>query len=442
MEDEIVLFLDTNIFLHYQSFDQIAWSKLFGASKVEIIIPPVVVHELNKHKDSHPKPRIRSRASDIIKKLLGLFENSLSEAINSSIIIRLEDREPQIDFSFHQLSKEVNDDELIASILYLKTESPDKKVILVTSDFGLILLGKAKRQGIETYRLSDSYKLLDESDPNEKKISELQAELTKLKHTMPKVSLVFNHGKDHRVFSLTTPQPALTHIEIEKLLAEVKNKYPPIQNTPQETQSQDIQAAIRSLKTMYGVTSDDVDSYNSELLEYYETYIQFLQERENYENFIGRTCELDIWVSNRGTAPAEDMDIYMHFPDGFELFSEKKLPISPRPPKPPSKPRTAMEKMLESSRSLESALMANIRSFDGPEPPSNISSFDIRRTNSYDVHFHVERLKHNIAEATDKIFVNFASYDEAKSFEIDYSILVANLAEPTKGKLYVVIEKS
>jgi predicted ribonuclease YlaK len=78
MVETIVLFLDTNVFLHYQSFDQIDWSALFGVANVEIIIPPVTVHELNKHKDSHPKPRIRARAADIIKKLLGLFENSLN----------------------------------------------------------------------------------------------------------------------------------------------------------------------------------------------------------------------------------------------------------------------------------------------------------------------------------------------------------------------------
>ncbi len=51
MDENIVLFLDTNIFLHYQSFDQINWSVLVGAQNVGIIIPPITVHELNKHKD-------------------------------------------------------------------------------------------------------------------------------------------------------------------------------------------------------------------------------------------------------------------------------------------------------------------------------------------------------------------------------------------------------
>lgn len=436
MKDKLLLFLDTNIFLHYQLFDQIDWSSVFDVQTVEIIIPPVTVHELNKHKDTHLRPRVRSRAADVIKKLLGLFENSQTSSISDALSVRLEDREPQIDFSQYQLSKEVSDDELIASILYFKTDFPTQRAVLVTSDFGLILLGKAKRQGIEAFKLPDSYKLPEEPDPNEKKVSELQAEINRIKNTMPKVSLVFDHGKDHISFLLKRPNPPLTATEIETKITEIKNEHPLIQNVQQKPQQEGL--------NLYRITSEDINLYNQELVEYYGMYSEFLQKRESYERFQALTLELSIWVSNRGTAPAEDMDIYLHFPDGFNLFPEERLPQPPQVPKAPKEPKSTLERLIgnPSIFSPDFSLMANMEDIHAPEPPSNISGLDIQRTHSYEVHFHVERLKHNIAEAADKIFINFASYDEAKSFEIEYSILVANLAKPTEGKLHVIVQKS
>jgi hypothetical protein len=444
MVETIVLFLDTNVFLHYQSFDQIDWSALFGVANVEIIIPPVTVHELNKHKDSHPKPRIRARAADIIKKLLGLFENSLNIPISQDLIIHLEDREPQVDFSQHQLSREVKDDELIASVLFFKNEKPEKRVILVTSDFGLILMGKAKRQGVEVYRLPDSYKLPEEPDPNEKKVLELQAELRKIKNTRPEVLLVFGNGENHIHFPLEHPKPTLTSIEIEKLLAKEKNEHPLMQNVQSILKAKGLDtSAMAALTTMYSITSADTDAYNNELEKYYAQCKKFFQKQVDYENLLARTLELDLWVLNRGTAPAEDIDIFMHFPDGFTLFSEEKFPKAPQSPEPPSEPRTAIEKMNFDSTRL-GAIMSSLsrQSFNQPEPPSNVSGFDIQRTNSYDVHFHVERLKHKLREAADTIYITFANYEDAKSFEVDFRILVANLAEPTEGKLHVIVDKS
>lgn len=444
MNKNITLFLDTNIFLHYQLFDQINWSSLFGVSDIEIIIPPVTIHELNKHKDAHTKPRVRSRASDIIKKLFGLFEDSTETRIGTGLIVHLEDREPQIDFIQHQLSREVKDDELIASILYLKAKVPEKKVILVTSDFGLILLGKAKRQGIEVYRLPDTYKLLEEPDPSEKKILELQTELRKIKNTMPEVLLVFENEKDHIRYSIKSPKPHLTSVEIENLLEKVKSEHPPMQNIQRDLKSKGLDSASLALAMANSITSADIDAYNQELEKYYADCEDSFQKQLDYENLLARTLKLDIWVSNTGTAPAEDLDIYMHFPDGFALFSEDEFPEAPQFPEQPSEPTSSLGKALDMSRLNEAifSISNNIMDFNSPHLSSNVSGLDIRRTNSYDVEFHIERLKHKIHEAADTIYITFTNYDDVKSFEIYYRILVANLAEPTEGKLHVIIEKS
>ena len=46
------LFLDTNVYLHYIDFEQIDWKKLID-SDFTIVVPPIVIREIDKHKDNN-----------------------------------------------------------------------------------------------------------------------------------------------------------------------------------------------------------------------------------------------------------------------------------------------------------------------------------------------------------------------------------------------------
>ncbi len=69
----IHLFPDTPNFLHYQTFEQIDLPALLGADAVVLVIAPIVIRELNDHKDSHPTPRLRKRAAAAIGRLGDVF---------------------------------------------------------------------------------------------------------------------------------------------------------------------------------------------------------------------------------------------------------------------------------------------------------------------------------------------------------------------------------
>jgi predicted ribonuclease YlaK len=72
------IFLDTNVYLHYKLFDQIDWQEIVHGDAITIVIPPVIIRELNKNKEAHPQTRIRKRAAAVIKKLARLFEAASS----------------------------------------------------------------------------------------------------------------------------------------------------------------------------------------------------------------------------------------------------------------------------------------------------------------------------------------------------------------------------
>ena len=151
-----LIFLDTNVYLHYQDFDQIDWLDVMHSDAVTIIIPPMSIRELNKVKETHPRARQRKRAGATLKKLDALLASNHTIELRDGISLRLEDRDPLIDFAFHQLSREVQDDHLIASIMMCRNESPNAEIALITSDAGLTLVAKARRLRIVTVRLPDT----------------------------------------------------------------------------------------------------------------------------------------------------------------------------------------------------------------------------------------------------------------------------------------------
>lgn len=442
------IFLDTNAYLHYQPFDQINWLEVLKVSEVTIVVPPVTIRELNKHKELHPRPRVKKRAGMVLKRFFSLFESASQGYLRDGVEICLEDRDPVIDFASFQLSHDIQDDNLIASIIMFQSEKPGTEVMLVTSDVGLTLVVKANRLRIPTIKLPDNLKLPQEPDPEQKRIRELEQELRELKLKVPQISLTFENGSQHTKFTLPHPIE-LTQDELERKLKRIKRRYRKMEHQSKQTRELPNQlvsvaeaSAILNASLGNTVLPEDIDNYNVRLDEFYQMYVKYLRKNAWYQNLRRRTINLTIFIANDGSAPAEDIDVFMHFPDGFQLTDEQGFPESPRPPKPPAEPKTQMQKLYESiSRPLVGVPSLASYMPDPILPPSNVSASSIKKADSYDVDFHIQRVKHNLQESTEPLYVVFESFESAQSFHIDYRILAANVPNEVSGQLHVVIEK-
>src|SRR4029453_5982144 len=129
-----------------------------------------------------------------------------------------------------------------------------------------------------------------------------------------------------------------------------------------------------------GYTEEDKREYNAKLDEFYSSFRNFLKETVRYCDYLSRMLTLNISLFNDGTAPGEEIDIYLHFPDGFELTSqEAEAPLEPDPPRVRSL-RENQDLFTLPYRNL-SALMHRTRGVDRPRSdPPNISPPKIRRT--------------------------------------------------------------
>lgn len=174
------LFLDANILLHYDFFDEIDWIKVAGTASVELVLPYTIISILDEKKYLSSDPAVKERARKVIAKLRELDRKD-SSLVRNGVTLRLLPQEREMDYSQWGLNKESEDDRFIADILFFGQQHPCEKIAVVTGDFGLEL--KFNRHNIPLLPLAEDYLLPDRSDAQTKRIKELEA--TVLKWTAP-----------------------------------------------------------------------------------------------------------------------------------------------------------------------------------------------------------------------------------------------------------------
>src|SRR5207249_3153136 len=134
-----------------------------------------------------------------------------------------------------------------------------------------------------------------------------------------------------------------------------------------------------------------------------------------------RILKIELQVENTGNAPARDGLVRMQFPDGLRILEKgKRGEVFQKMPEPPLLPGY-MRPMLDPMRSLMTSF-PTIGSTDPTAP-----SLSIRKTNSYEVCWHIPKLRQRNISDVDPIYILFDK--ETFSFHIDYSIVADNLPD-------------
>jgi hypothetical protein len=439
-------FLDTNIFLHYQPVEQIDWLSVLEAEAVTLIIPPVVVRELDRLKDGPSgTKRAKERARRTLSKLNELWNDSTVASLRNNVSIKYHAREPNIDFDAHGLSRDWNDDQLIASVLAFRAETAASEVLLVTRDVGPKL--KAQSHGIQVFRLPDIYELQDEVDPAEHRIRELERELREARSATPQLGLSFQDSESRQAFTLSAPRYELQPW-LDREMELIRAKYPkqgfPSQGAVQQAAfEKGTVADLVSNQMRNQIPREEIDRYNAALDGFFARYQRHLENVYQVQTLDSRTAKLNLQLSNKGTAPADGIEVLLHLPDGFELFREEDLPKISDTPKPPKPPQTETQLALAAlDLTFQLPYYEPILSrFPPMGPPPNVSQARIKRTNSYDVVYSVRRLNHLKEVNFEPLYVVFGSNETAHPFGIEYRILAENMPREVIGKLHVLIQR-
>ena len=188
------IFIDTNIFLHFQDFQKIDWLTEIAVEKCTIVVAPIVLDELDEKKIG--TSRIGNKARQVLNQIERLIDNpQIADNIAFEVIL---DKPLQNIYEENGLNFLEQDHRLIASIIDFKQKRSVKNIVLCTNDIGPRL--RAKQFSIGTLKLSDKYLLPTQESEEEKKLRKLEQENQKLKNRIPELSLRFEDLNEFQKF--------------------------------------------------------------------------------------------------------------------------------------------------------------------------------------------------------------------------------------------------
>jgi len=448
------IFIDTNVCLHFTEFDRYPWYTHFdNKEKLTIVLTHPLIEELDKKKYSG-KNHLKQRATNTLKKI------EKFKSIESTENFKVQFFNEVISKDYIEskgLDPTDGDDKMIAAILkFSENHQNVNNVVFVSNDLGPRL--KVNKFSIEAITPFDKHRLQNPESDLDKTLKKLQIENEKLKNLSPKLSITFRDNSNLIKFEIKKVledkkqfvEPKLELIKKPlkrfKLKDELERERKEEEKRNEKQNKKEVKGENEFLLSLLlndplndlnRIREEDKIKYNQKLQRYYIEYERYLYELYEYKIMKSLTIEFQFELNNDGTVPADDIDIYIHFPDGFELYDEESYPPEPNAPKEPNRPVSPYDMML----SLPSIPNLDFpTNFNVPHEKPNISSPSIKKTNSYDVDFNVRKLKHNKIAVLNKMFVKFETYESIINFKVDYEIRCSNVREVVKGNLNFINE--
>lgn len=372
---------------------------------------------------------------ELIKKVK--FEDALSELEN--FIEEIGDKE--LDKEIVALTARYNADKKAGRLGVKDNYKNQNEIIYAMTE----VLSEAKEMAVD--------KTTPKEDEELKKANEIKSK--KLGSLSPKLLVTFDNQQQLGKYKISQTSQSRDDFVATEML-KIRNEYPrkklkvEIERERELAKLQAKDDAIDKLginpKLLHVIDNfkpfkdmeKDKERYNSELLTFFFDYEGYLNRLFEYKLQKSLTIEVNLLLVNNGTLPAKDIDIHFHFPDGFELYDEESYPKKPVAPDAPYEPTSAFNMTIPLTPNIDFSRISNNYNVTKP----NVSSLSIKKTNSYDVDTHVERLKHNKSETLHKMYVIFDKYESVIDFCVDYELRCANIPNIVRDKLDFAIEKS
>jgi hypothetical protein len=333
-QDALYCFFDTNILLHFTTFDEVDWLKFLNAPQVYLMLTRPVLRELDKFKDDRTVAWRRNRARILLSKIDGLLPQSatgvpvpIKDGVDSVFLLDIP-REPDAEWIRKQaLDPEVSDDRILACVLQFQEQYPDRHIRFLSNDMSF--RRNAIANGIDTMK-PDGKELeqLEQRSPEEERIRELERELQDYKNSRPK--LEFGFGMDQELTTtVICPAQSDDTLNAEMLSKVFTDEYVHRQFIEQQQHLERIINQSRGRAPKY------------QFQEYVKACEKYLKELEpalkrQWMQQYGNRCLLPFVLNNVGTAPAEDLKIELQFPPGTlaidadDVEEEIKIPDEPK----------------------------------------------------------------------------------------------------------------
>src|SRR3989339_438961 len=278
----------------------------------------------------------------------------------------------------------------------------------------------------------------------------------------PVLEILFNNNQNVINFEVSNFEK-LTETDLEEKLNQFKEKFKTVpkpekkeQNTDDAKDKSSMLNPITSLITGAMInqfasifndiyhSEEKISIYNNYLKGEYDKYEIYLKNYQEYLNSNIGVFEINLQIVNSGIVSADDIDVHIHFPDGFDVvkyISELEKPIEPK--EPLSYRNYSIQSLSYDwlPTPFKIPVISDILYTKTPRVEKNITLKEIRKTNSYDVEFIIKKVKHHKSEKLNTLYLIFDNFESVNTFDFEYQINADNLSELVIGKLSVIINK-
>jgi hypothetical protein len=332
--DALYCFFDTNILLHFTTFDEVDWLKFLNAPQVYLMLTRPVLRELDKFKDDRTVAWRRNRARMLLSKIDGLLPQSATgvpvptkDGIDTVFLLDIP-REPDAEWiRKHALDPEVTDDRILACILQFQEQHPDRHIRFLSNDMSF--RRNAIANSIDTIK-PDGKELeqLEQRSLEEERIRELERELQDYKNSRPKLEFGFGNTQELTT-TVISPKQGDDTLNAEVLSKAFTDEFVHRQFIEQQ----------QHIARIINQSRESAPEYQfQEYVKACERYLKELEpalKRRCMQQY-GNMCLLSFILKNVGTAPAEDLKIELHFPPGTlaidadDIEEEIMIPDEPK----------------------------------------------------------------------------------------------------------------
>jgi rRNA-processing protein FCF1 len=286
--DRTIVVLDTNTLLHYRKPDEISWPVLTGAPEVLLVVPLVVLDELDDKrnvKDTSLARRARNIASTIEKWMASKPADSPTQLADGVALMVLSEE------SDHRRLHN-NDDEIIAVARSLADRG--EKVLVATADSGMRTRARVRAVGVLMPPDEDR---LETPDPVERDNINLRRQLHEMQVQHPALRVLSIDGRDH-----VTPNPpkSAKFEDPEQFVARLAADHPPLR-------SSSLLGGPSAGAIPLGISRQQIEEYASAREDWLARCRVAVQQRNAYREIRAGTIELSLVVRNGGQATADDV---------------------------------------------------------------------------------------------------------------------------------------
>lgn len=423
------VFIDTNIFLHFQTFDSIDWLTETGSDECTLVITGVIIKELDEKKNGTGKKATRARK--VLKQIEAHEERPISLPKNVKLKICYQ-YPSESTITENRLSATHADQQQLASMIEYRELNEATQIYLCTNDVGARL--RAKKHNFGSITLNDKYELPSELSELEQENQRLRQEVLKLEARTPKLKLSFNENSE--VCKLEKPASFKEYDifrsgQLRKLFTD-HPEFDENRVTPRDEWAAAAFMAALVSEEDRAIYAEDKRHFLAE----YETYMLKLYEFEKQQ---ACTFQMQLELTNCGTVPAEVIEIRLTFPDDVRLVVLKDE-IAPVPPDIPTKPKNIFENI--ASESILPLVSKHRFSAINLAPEKPNISLEVDDEQTYEASYVIRSLKHGevFKLKLDDLGVRFFSEENLRNFNLSYFVGADNTPKHIEGKLNVSFE--